>query len=248
METALTHEVRLVGKPDEMIAQARQVAEALVKVVRERNLAVKFGAKEHLLVEAWQFIGHFYGVTAKIATVDDWTDETTGEQGFQAWAQAIHVSTGRVISDATAMCLNNEDNWSTRPRYEYPNGQKTKVGEVLVPRFQLMSMAQTRAVSKVLRNVFAFVVVLAGFDPTPAEEMTGTERSTQVNNKPAEKQEGPKRISEPQRKRVFAIAHQVNLPMPELVAIFKKYGFAQAADITTDKYDSLVAEVQAHKG
>jgi hypothetical protein len=36
-------------------------------------------------------------------------------------------------------------------------------------------MAQTRACAKALRNVFAWVVVLAGYAPTPAEDMTGTE-------------------------------------------------------------------------
>jgi hypothetical protein len=47
------------------------------------------------------------------------------------------------------------------------------VGEVLVPWFQLASMAQTRAGAKALRNAFAWVVVLAGYQPTPAEEMDG---------------------------------------------------------------------------
>lgn len=39
------------------------------------------------------------------------------------------------------------------------------------PLFMLKSMAQTRACVKALRNVLAWVVVLAGFKPTPAEEI-----------------------------------------------------------------------------
>lgn len=39
------------------------------------------------------------------------------------------------------------------------------------PLFQLRSMAQTRACAKALRNVLAFVPVLAGYEATPAEEM-----------------------------------------------------------------------------
>ena len=35
-------------------------------------------------------------------------------------------------------------------------------------------MAQTRACAKALSNLFKWVVVLAGYKPTPAEEMTGT--------------------------------------------------------------------------
>lgn len=44
------------------------------------------------------------------------------------------------------------------------------------PLFQLKSMAQTRACAKALRNVLAWVVVLAGYAPTPSEEMTHAER------------------------------------------------------------------------
>jgi hypothetical protein len=39
-----------------------------------------------------------------------------------------------------------------------------------------MSMAQTRATSKVIATKFRFVAVLGGFAKTPAEEMTGRER------------------------------------------------------------------------
>jgi hypothetical protein len=40
-----------------------------------------------------------------------------------------------------------------------------------VPLYQLASMAQTRANAKVMRNVLSWVAVLAGYKPTPAEEM-----------------------------------------------------------------------------
>src|SRR5262249_27437128 len=56
------------------------------------------------------------------------------------------------------------------------------------PLFQLRSMAQTRACAKAMRNVLAWVVVLAGYAPTPAEEMTGEEHGSYV--------QAPKRKSE----------------------------------------------------
>src|SRR3990167_1775382 len=79
----------------------------------------------------------------------------------------------------------SEDNWSTRTKYEWKDGKKTKAGDVPVPLFQLRSMAQTRACAKAYRNVLAWVVVLAGFKPTPAEEMTGSEHSFPASAKPA---------------------------------------------------------------
>ena len=52
-----------------------------------------------------------------------------------------------------------------------PMKRRQLVGEESVPMFQLRSMAQTRACAKALRNVLAWVVVMAGYKPTPAEEL-----------------------------------------------------------------------------
>jgi hypothetical protein len=54
-----------------------------------------------------------------------------------------------------------------------PRKERIALGTEPVPLFQIASMAQTRACAKVLRNVLAWVVVLAGYRPTPAEEIDG---------------------------------------------------------------------------
>jgi hypothetical protein len=104
------------------------------------------------------------------------------------------------------MCLSDEENWGMIPKYEwkdeldangkkiwvegkngkkgYFKGTKVQVGSVAKPLFQLRSMAQTRACAKALRSIFAWVVVLAGYKPTPAEEMTGHEFDDQPEPKP----------------------------------------------------------------
>jgi len=56
------------------------------------------------------------------------------------------------------MCLNDEPTWARKPL------------------FQLRSMSQTRASAKALRNCLAWVAVLAGYEPSVAEEMTGDEQ------------------------------------------------------------------------
>ena len=61
-----------------------------------------------------------------------------------------------------------------RPKKEAakrPKKERVRLGDETVPLFQLASMAQTRANAKVLRNVLSWVAVLAGYRPTPAEEM-----------------------------------------------------------------------------
>lgn len=65
-----------------------------------------------------------------------------------------------------------EDN-PKKPGGRRPVRRRVMAGEETVPLFQIASMAQTRACAKALRNVFAWVAVLAGVKPTPAEELTG---------------------------------------------------------------------------
>jgi hypothetical protein len=165
----------MVRKPEAVLAEAKEAAKSLVEVVRQAHLARKFGGdKEHLFYEAWQTVGKFYGITAKVVSSN--YVEFGSAQGFEARAVAI-TRDGAEISAAESMCLSDEANWAKKPL------------------FQLKSMAQTRACSKALRNVLAWVVVLAGFSPTPAEEMTGQEHSVTDQKAPTK---------EPQRKVVPA--------------------------------------------
>jgi hypothetical protein len=147
----------------------------LQQVIAGKPNPVILNGKQYLEFEDWQTLGRFYGVTAKVRQT---TQVTYGDNivGFEAVADAI--ANGQVISSAEAQCCTDEAKWRSRPIYEYEGGRRVKVGEEPVPSFQLRSMAQTRACAKVLRNVLAWVVVLAGYAPTPAEEMTGDEQRT----------------------------------------------------------------------
>lgn len=150
-------EIILAGEPAELIEQAARAARALKQVVDQAHLALNVGGHEHLQFEAWQTVGHFYGVTALIPQGAVTALEADGQvHGYQAYA--IAVRNGEKIGGAEAMCTRDEKSWRDRPD------------------FQLASMAQTRAMSKALRSVLAFVVVLAGYSPTPAEEMISSER------------------------------------------------------------------------
>lgn len=148
-------EVSVSRDPNIVLNEARRAASALDGVLRKKKKKVMFNGKQYLEFEDWQTVGKFYGVTAKV--VDKKVVDFGDVRGFEATAVAYHVKTGKEISRADGMCLNDEPNWRTKPL------------------FQLSSMAQTRACAKALRNVLSWVVVLAGYAPTPAEEMTGQE-------------------------------------------------------------------------
>lgn len=139
--------------PDIVLAEATEAAKALKAVIDAKPKKVIFNGNIYLEFEDWQTVAKFYGATVKVTETK--FVEYGEVKGFEAKAVVLNVSTGMEISGAEAMCLNDEGNWKKKPL------------------FQLKSMAQTRASAKALRNVFAWVVVLAGYKPTPAEEMDG---------------------------------------------------------------------------
>ena len=138
----------LVVDPEVAIRDAQKAARALIKIVRTKNDAVMIGGKQYLRFEDWQTVGRFYGVTVGI--------ERTAKIDAGYEARAVVYKNGQVISAAEACCTSDEPNWSKRPV------------------FMIRSMAQTRACAKALRNVLAWVAVIAGFEGTPAEEMAKT--------------------------------------------------------------------------
>lgn len=140
-------------RPTEVLEQATEASKALKGVVDKAGLAIKIGPSEHIQFEGWQTLGQFYGVTVKVESTAR-LDENNEFYGYEA--AAVVLRNGEVISRAEAMCCVDEKNWKDKPR------------------FQLRSMAQTRSCGKALRNVLSWIVVLAGFKATPAEEMTDT--------------------------------------------------------------------------
>ncbi len=137
--------------PAKVIERATAVSNALGKVVREQHLSVRIGAKDHLMIEAWQLCGSMVGVFA----VCTWTKSIERDGKLIAWeahAEAV-TRAGAVVGGAEAMCSRDEATWKHRDEYA------------------LRSMAQTRAMSKALAAPLRFIAVLAGFAGTPAEEM-----------------------------------------------------------------------------
>jgi hypothetical protein len=208
------------------------VVAAEFKVRAEKlQLYKQISQSKHLLVEGWQMLGWFYQLTASIESTRyvDFGNVT----GWEATATLIYIPTGRVVSRADAMCLDDEDNWGPRPKYDYetgPNNERRRVqtGTVPTPTQQLRSMAQTRACSKVYSNLLKFVARMAGFATTPAEEMTGNERAAAAGGnsvaQPGRKSQAGPIISEAQGKRFVAIAKGSGWSREQQVALLSKHG------------------------
>ena len=144
--------------PSEVIEAAKRTAQPLVDVIRSQKLAVKIGPSEHVRVEGWTLLGSMLGVFP----VCVWTRQM--ENGWEARVEA-RTRSGEIVGAAEAECLRSEKTWASRDDYA------------------LRSMAQTRATSKALRQPLGFVMQLAGFNPTPAEEMPAPDRKPRGSKK-----------------------------------------------------------------
>lgn len=234
-------ELMLARDPESDVKEAEHAAEVLTKEIFSRIKPPIINGKRYPTVEHWQTLASFYGVIPRVVSTS--FVEFGGAGGFEAIAEAV-TKDGRVVSRAEAMCLNDEPRWKGRPLH------------------QVRAMAQTRAISRVLRNIFSRIMVLAGCEPTPAEDADGT----WDNNKPKPAIQEPQKkapqpeakqeaqpeqadarlISEPQQKRLFAIATNAGWKPQELKDfLMREYGIDHSKEIRRDQYEEICQTVES---
>lgn len=135
--------------PGEVVERATMVADALKDVIVKKGLFTMIQGKAHVGVDGWQLCGAMVGINAVCVA----TEVVDG--GYKATVEA-RTQDGRVVGRADALCTKHEKRgpWKTSDDYAR------------------LSMAQTRATSKALKGPLGFVISLAGYASTPAEEMT----------------------------------------------------------------------------
>ncbi len=222
--------------PDLVLAEATRAAKALAQVIESKPSKCVINNKTYLQFEDWQTLGRFYGVTAKASSTKyvEFGEGYDQVRGFEATADALLVATNQVISSAEAMCLDDEQKWDAKPL------------------FQLKSMAQTRACAKALRNVLAWVVVLAGYSGTPAEEMDpdaptviAPRRKSETKSRSRKTKSTPgETISFVEQKELFDFAHQHGRTPQDVMRIIAKAGYAQPGEITVQVLAKIRAEIE----
>lgn len=142
-----------VADETEVIERALAVADKVRPIIKQRGWAKKFGRgdREHVEIQGWQTVGGMVGVHAVITRTERITDDQ-GATGWEARAEARTMS-GVIVGTADSQCSRSEANWKSKDD------------------FSLRSMAQTRACSRALQAPLRWVIELAGFAGTPAEEM-----------------------------------------------------------------------------
>jgi hypothetical protein len=148
----LSYDLSQYKRPEDIIAEATEAAKILKHIMMSKPKKFILDDEIYPEYEDWLTAARFYGCVPRVK----WTKYTTeyGAVGFEAGCELIQIKSCNVISYAESMCLSDEPKWAGKALYA------------------LRSMAQTRAGSKVMRNVFSWILVLAGYKPTPAEEIT----------------------------------------------------------------------------
>lgn len=141
------------NEPNAMVARMSIVASTLAEAIRARGLSVRIGPKEYVRVEGWALCGAILGIFPKTTALEEMRDDD-GLFGFRATVE-LTTRDGGVIGGAMALCTRYESAWADRDAN------------------QIASMAQTRAIAKSYRGSLGFVMEMAGYAATPAEEMDG---------------------------------------------------------------------------
>lgn len=139
--------------PEEQLEKAERICKLLKSYLDRKPRAVKFNGKRYPEADDWNFVANFFGHSTRTRWVRPVTDKEK-IVGFECAADLIRDSDGAIVGAGEAACMKDEPNWARKPD------------------FQLRSMAQTRAGAKACKGKFAWVMVMAGLAPTPAEEMT----------------------------------------------------------------------------
>ena len=133
---------------DDKIEVATKVAASLKNVIQSQDLAVKIGQSEYVTAEGWEVLGTMLGCTPYVESVEEIPTDHKHKFMYKATVSIRQGDT--ILSRASAMAERN-DRQSDRP--------------------SVYSMAQTRALGKAYRMALSWIVKMAGYQPTPAEEM-----------------------------------------------------------------------------
>lgn len=142
--------------PGALVQGATELATELARIIQRQRLSTKIQGRDHVNVEGWTTLGVMLGCVAREV-------QTIEQQGgvYVSTVELVRMCDGVCISRASAEC-GDEKPWNARPKYAR------------------RSMAQTRATGKACRLAFSWIMSLAGYEVTPAEEMQDKTDETAV--------------------------------------------------------------------
>lgn len=186
---------------ESIVVNASGVAKLLTTILREQKLVVNIQGREHVLVEGWTLLAGMMGHS--VGTTNTRPIEVDGHSGFIAHAE-VYDQHGNVVGSADGICTRNERSWAKRDDYA------------------LSGMAQTRAISRAARQRFGFIVRLAGYEATPAEEM------------------GYAVVEDEYSVEALVQMSRDGVPVEKIKSEVAKHGAEKAADLTKDQLQEVI--------
>lgn len=155
------------GDPVGTIDRARVVSAQLAPIVERGKLYNIINGKKYVRCEGWTSMAAMLGCFPHV----DHSRRIATENNAVQYESRVTLKTpmGNLIGSGEAICSSEEKNWRDRDE------------------FAIKSMAQTRAVGKACRLCFSWIMTLAGFEATPAEEVVSETESfhkPSASNKP----------------------------------------------------------------
>lgn len=222
--------------PIVVIERATRVADKLTDVLKRQGLTSRIGNKDHVNVEGWQTVGAMVGVTPRKDWVRavPWPADEFLTDGLRAardrgltfgYESSYFAQTlwGQVVGGAEATCKRTEENWADSDDYA------------------IESMAQTRATSKALASVLRWIVTLAGYSGTPAEEMDGS-----FSTRGANAQGGGLKVTEKQvDKFILPNKRKLGISDDDFARYLSLFGIERIEDLPRGKADEFVKAMSA---
>lgn len=133
--------------PSQMVDQITEIANLLSDIIDKKKMYSNISGNKYVTVDGWTTLGSMLNVMVHESEVHQI------EGGWYAKVNLVTRGNNTVVSTASAICTRDEASWKNRPS------------------FSLRSMAVTRATGKAYRLAFSWIINLAGYTGTPAEEM-----------------------------------------------------------------------------
>ncbi len=145
-ELATKGEMVELSTPTDIMAFATSLKEMIV----QNHLFSDIRGKNYVNVEGWQIAGAFTGIFPVVEKCENLSDDTCYRYRAEV---SLKDKEGATVGYGVAICTNKE------------------AGKKSFDEYAVASMAQTRAVGKAFRLKIGWLLKVAGYETTPAEEM-----------------------------------------------------------------------------
>lgn len=132
--------------------QILEFATSLKEMIVQNKLYTDIKGKNYVNVEGWQIAGAFTGTYPIVEKVEQIPTANPKEYKYRAEV-SLRDKDNNVVGYGVALCSNKEH------------------GKTGFDEYAVASMAQTRAVGKAYRMKIGWLLKVAGYETTPAEEM-----------------------------------------------------------------------------